>query len=130
MEIVNEWIRLLPGSQVDIQSNIITTLFLIIALWVLRFVAIRIMLKNTEDIRSRYIWQKTITYITLFLGIFLPASLWIEEVQDLTTFLGLLSAGIAITLKDIFVNVAGWVFLTQNLRVVVSEMRKETSFWK
>ncbi|EIM75948.1 mechanosensitive ion channel protein MscS [Nitritalea halalkaliphila LW7] len=41
----------------------------------------------------------------------LIGNIWITNFQSITTFLGLLSAGIAIALKDIFVNLAGWLFI-------------------
>jgi small-conductance mechanosensitive channel len=37
--------------------------------------------------------------------------IWLEAIQSLGTFLGLLSAGIAIALKDLVASLAGWVFI-------------------
>lgn len=36
---------------------------------------------------------------------------WYEGFQSIATFLGLLSAGLAIALKDLLVNLAGWIFI-------------------
>lgn len=37
--------------------------------------------------------------------------IWFQGFQALSTILGFLSAGIAITLKDLIANIAGWFFL-------------------
>src|SRR2546425_13182228 len=56
-------------------------------------------------------------YTTLFRSITTPIGLlvigriWFAGFQSIATFLGLVSAGVAIALKDILVNLAGWVFL-------------------
>jgi small-conductance mechanosensitive channel len=43
--------------------------------------------------------------------VFLIGRTWFEGFQSLSTFLGLLSAGVAIALKDPLVNLAGWAFI-------------------
>jgi len=45
------------------------------------------------------------------LGILLVGRIWFEGFQSIATFLGLVSAGIAIALKDLLVNLAGWGFI-------------------
>jgi small-conductance mechanosensitive channel len=37
--------------------------------------------------------------------------IWLEAIRSLGTFLGLLSAGIAIALKDLVASLAGWIFI-------------------
>jgi small-conductance mechanosensitive channel len=106
-----EWFDTSVRINSELVYNIIATIAVIISLWVIRLVLVRLMMRGTEDIRSRYIFQKTATYISIILGIFLITRIWFSEMGELTTFLGLLSAGIAIALKDIVVNVAAWVFL-------------------
>ena len=38
-------------------------------------------------------------------------SVWLSEFKELGTFLGLLSAGIAVALKDPIINFVGWLFI-------------------
>ncbi len=111
MQNINKWFSLLTGFENETIEKIVVSLLIIIILWIIRHVVIRVVKHKTEDIRSRYIWQKTSKYITFILGIMLIARLWFEMMQDITTYLGLLSAGIAIALKDVISNIAGWVFL-------------------
>lgn len=71
----------------------------------------RIVFKRTEDVYSRYRWRKTQDYITFVIGLFIISSIWIDEFKSLITFFGLLSAGIAIALKDPVSDLAGWLFI-------------------
>jgi len=64
-----------------------------------------------EQPMKRYKWEKVISYSTSFLGILWVAMLWIGQFASLATFLGLLSAGIAIALREPVMNFAGWVFI-------------------
>jgi len=84
----------------------------ILGLWVVRRVALAIVWSRTHDARLRYRWQKTTTYATTPIGLLIVGRIWFPQgFPDLTTFFGLVSAGIAISLKDIFLNMAGWIFI-------------------
>lgn len=92
--------------------NILLSVLIILALWLARNIVVRIIMRRTEDIRTRYVWNKALTYIATLGGIFLVFRLWFGgNPQTLYTYLGFLSAGIAIALKDILTNVAGWIFI-------------------
>lgn len=45
------------------------------------------------------------------MGALVVARLWFVGLQSLSTFLGLLTAALAIALQDPIVNLAGWLFL-------------------
>jgi small-conductance mechanosensitive channel len=67
--------------------------------------------KRTEDVRIRYIWQKTSIYLISIIIFILLGMLWFKGFGDIGTFLGLLSAGLAIALKDPLINIVGWFFI-------------------
>src|SRR2546422_8331017 len=52
-------------------------------------------------------------YTTLFrsVGVILVSQTWFVGTSALTTYLGLVSAGLAIALKEPVSNVAGWAFI-------------------
>lgn len=111
MNTMNEFFNSFIGFDSDVYMKIFLSLVIILSLWFVRFIIVRIIVHHTEDAHIRYIWRKTTKYLSFVLSILLISRLWIEGIQDITTFLGLLSAGIAIALKDIFTNIAGWLFL-------------------
>ncbi|NBC27323.1 MAG: mechanosensitive ion channel [Bacteroidetes bacterium] len=99
-------------SQSSLQtSNILETAVIIAILIVIRFVIIRVVYRQIEDTTLRYRWRKNISYAVVFVGILLIGRTWIEAIGSLATFLGLLSAGLAIALRDPVTDIAGWVFL-------------------
>jgi small-conductance mechanosensitive channel len=64
-----------------------------------------------KDDRQQFLIAKNIRYIFGFIVFFLIGRLWLEGFQSLATYLGLLSAGLAIALKDIVADFAAWLFL-------------------
>ncbi len=92
-------------------SKLIITLLIIFLLTVIRLIISRLLLSRISDIKLRYRWRKTVSYITVFIGLILIGRQWFAGMQSLATFFGLLSAGVAIALKDFLVNLAGWIFI-------------------
>lgn len=95
----------------DVVSNLITSFILIIGLWILNKIAHKIIEKRVAELRSQFSWRKSSTYAFVVIGLVLVGRVWFEGIQSLATFLGLLSAGIAIALKDLFSDLAGWIFI-------------------
>jgi small-conductance mechanosensitive channel len=77
--------------------------------------------RRSQDVKVRYRWKKLSTYLAVFLGIFLLARIWLGAFQSAGTYLGLLSAGLAIALKDLLANLAGWVFIIWRRPFVVGD---------
>ncbi len=67
--------------------------------------------KSINDNKRYYPIKRRITYFSTLLIIICTLFIWMDSVSNLTTYIGLLSAGIAIALKEIFVNIAGWMFI-------------------
>jgi small-conductance mechanosensitive channel len=105
------WFEETTGLSSDVVSNLIKTLIAIIGFIILNKIISRVIIKKTDDVFLRYRWRKTQDYITFFFGFLVILSIWIEEFKSIATFLGLLSAGIAIALKDPLTNLAGWLFI-------------------
>jgi small-conductance mechanosensitive channel len=66
---------------------------------------------RSKDIRIQYRWRKSSSYIAFAIGFLLIGRVWFEGFQAVATFFGLLSAGLAIALKDPLANLAGWAFI-------------------
>jgi len=95
----------------SISYQIAATILVILGLWLLRLIAVRIINKNISDDKLQYKWRKNLTYLSGFLGLFIIGSIWSEGFKSFSTFLGLLSAGLAIALKDPVSDFAGWIFI-------------------
>lgn len=111
MENFYQWIEQIIGLNPGHSSKLLKSIIIIIGFIIINNIINRIVISKTEDVYYRYRWRKTQDYLTFFVGFLLITSLWIEEFKSLLTFFGLLSAGIAIALKDPITDLAGWFFI-------------------
>lgn len=95
----------------SISYQIAATIIVILGLWLIRLIAVRIINKKIDDEKLQYKWRKNLTYVSGFLGLFIIGSIWSDGFKSFSTFLGLLSAGLAIALKDPVSDFAGWAFI-------------------
>ncbi len=103
-------------------SRIISSIFIFLLLIIIRFVAMRVIYRQYHsDTRLLYSWRKAIQYVVVAVGFILIGRLWLEGVQSLVTYLGLLSAGLAIALQDPVVNIAGWLFVVGRRPFIVGD---------
>ncbi|MEQ8523921.1 mechanosensitive ion channel domain-containing protein [Gracilimonas sp.] len=99
------------ASSPSLTVQIVETVAIILILWVIRLITVRVIQRNVENKKSVYKWRKNITYIAFFIGLLIVGQIWFDALGSLGTFLGLLSAGIAIALKDPVTDIAAWMFL-------------------
>lgn len=92
-------------------ERLLQSLALIVALVLIRWLALRLVARRTDDVRKLYQGRKIATYVTVALAVVLVGRVWFQGVGSLTTFLGLVSAGIAIALRDPITGMAGWAFI-------------------
>jgi small-conductance mechanosensitive channel len=105
------WLQEATGLSENALDHLLSTLGVILVLGLLRAFLIRLINRRTTDVRSQYQWRKTASYTIVVVGILLVGRIWIDAFGELGTFLGLLSAGLAIALKDPLTNIAGWGFI-------------------
>ncbi|MHC4661677.1 MAG: mechanosensitive ion channel family protein [Planctomycetota bacterium] len=111
METISNWLQETLGMSTKVQAKLLTSVILVLGLWIVSWLIPRIALWRTEDPRIRYRWKKAFGYFVFFLSIIVIGFVWLEEFQSIMTFLGLVSAGITIALKDPIVNFFGWAFI-------------------
>lgn len=101
----------IPYLNTPFGIRIIKSLLTIALLSLLRILIRNFVLKRISDVRSNYQWRKIVNFVTFIIGLVIVGRLWYAGVQSLVTYLGLVSAGIAIALKDPIVNFAGWIYI-------------------
>ncbi len=93
-------------------QRIIISIIIFIIVNLLRVIISRILHKKYyTDIKKYYKLKKMISKILITIGIISIGSVWFAFFDQVLTFLGIVSAGIAIALKDAVTNFAGWVFI-------------------
>lgn len=101
-------------------DRVIVTLLVLIIGYVLKAITNRILHKSIEDIKVYYRSKKFVTYIYFTITLILLLIIW-TQTRSIGTYFGLASAGIAIALKDLFINMAAWVFIAVKKPFLVGE---------
>ncbi len=109
------------GLSHESQNKIIVSILFVLFLWILHLLILRIVFKQTKNIKIRYQWKRTLSLIIPFIGIFLIGAIWLPAFEQFGAFLGLMAAGFAIALKDPLTNIAGWIFILIRKPFVVGD---------
>jgi small-conductance mechanosensitive channel len=111
MQQILDRLNSLSFSGSELQQGFLATVVAIAVFAGLRYIALRIVYRRVQDTKALYQWRKTITYTTYLLGLLVVGRIWIQGFSSVSTFLGLLTAGLAIALRDLIVNFAGFLFI-------------------
>ncbi len=93
-----------------LQSKVFYTLLAIVVFWLVKRLLLFVLLRD-RDVQVQYRFRKTVAYITYPLAFLVIGRIWFAGFQALSTYLGLLSAGLAIAMQAPLVNLAGWAFI-------------------
>jgi small-conductance mechanosensitive channel len=96
----------------ETQEKLFTSLLILFMVLAVRWFGFRAVNQRfEEDTRNLYNWRKAIDYTSFVVGAILIGRIWLVGLQSMMTYLGILSAGLAIALQDLVSNLAGWVFI-------------------
>ena len=118
---ITSWFEKSLGFSHELQGKILASIVIIFILWLIRQIILKIYFRKKVDVRTQYRWRKSTVYIAFTIGFLLIGRIWFEGFNSLATFLGLLTAGLAIALKDPLVNLAGWMFIIWRKPFVVGD---------
>jgi small-conductance mechanosensitive channel len=109
------------GIDPETLNNIVWTLVAIVVVIIGRRLARRVVAGNVEETEGAYRANKVINYMTTAVFFVTAAFIWFDAFESLPTYLGLVSAGIAIALADVLKNMVGWVYLLSRKPFQVSD---------
>ena len=98
----------------SIYYKILLSLGIVVAILLVRWFVNSFLLPRIVKPKHHYAWRKTIIYLSSILILISLIALWLEDFGEAATFLGLLSAGLAVALKDPIVNLFGWFHIIFN----------------
>ncbi|TYQ12777.1 UNVERIFIED_CONTAM: small-conductance mechanosensitive channel [Acetivibrio alkalicellulosi] len=96
---------------IDIILNIVGSLVVIITIYAVKSLLLKVLHSKIEDISSYYKVRRIVNVSSFFIIILLLLLIWIRIGSSVTTYLGLFSAGIALALKDILINISAWIYI-------------------
>jgi len=121
MNRISEFINETIGISIKTQNEILFSIFIILFLSIIRFLVLRLVWRQTEDVKIRYQWNRVISIIFPFTGIILIGAVWVPAFEQFGAYLGIITAGLAIALKDPLTNLAGWLFIVIRKPFVVGD---------
>jgi len=104
-------IRDIVGLSSERLVEILLSLLVVGACIVVRVLLRRLTSRRVEDVARRYFLNKRASYLLGFAGLLVLLRIWLGGVAGLATYLGIVSAGLAIALQDPLANLAGWLFI-------------------
>ena len=105
------WAEESLGISPELFVRLLTTVLVIVAYVLLHRAIMGLWVRRVVDPSSRYGLSKVVGYGLGFLSLAVLARVWMQGITGLATYLGLLSAGIAVALQDPLINLAGWLFI-------------------
>ena len=117
MQYIEEQWKIAP----ELQMKFFYSLLAIIVLIVLRFVALKLVFRAFENAKDRYLWRTGIKNAYYVLLLLVLLNVWIDRIDSIGTFLGLVSAGLAIALQVPIVNLAAWIFIVIRKPFIVGD---------
>jgi len=111
IEQLRELLRNDVGVEPVVLGNLIASLAAVVVLWLARRFVLSVAFARIHEHAVRYRWRKVSAAITVLLGAVIIGRIWFEAVGSVATILALISAGLAIALKDPLTDIAGWIFI-------------------
>lgn len=99
------------GVGTEVSEDLLITVLLVAVLWGVRTAVLAGVHRRATDPRTLYRWRKGSLYATVVVAILVLLPVWGGAVGSVATFFGLLSAGLAIALRDPVVNLFGWLYI-------------------
>lgn len=106
-----DWLADQLNADAQTVSKAVYTLGAIAIIFIARALVLRVIDANVEDHEAQYRGRKIVNYTATAIFIVTIAFIWIDAFQNLPTYLGLVSAGIAIALADVLKNMVGWMYI-------------------
>ena len=117
MDILATYFEVSPEAS----KKIIISLIILAVLFTLRKILLSLITKNLKDPKNIYHSRRVIGYSHGFLLIILLSSVWIKGFGSVGTYIGLVSAGLAIALHETLANIAGWFFILSKKPFVIGD---------
>lgn len=95
----------------DLAAKVGISLVVVLAFFLVRALVLLVLWRRVDKPRARFLVRRAVSYSLFFLLFLTLLFIWFEGLSGLPTYLGLLSAGLAIALKDPIANLMGWVYI-------------------
>ncbi len=111
METITKYVETYTGIPESLQGQLFKSLLILIIVIILHQILKNLLYRTIQDSKTYYRVKKALGYGFLIIGFVLIARVWFKGISSITTFLGIFTAGLAIAMKDLIMNIAGWFYI-------------------
>jgi len=111
MNSLSDWISTHISFDTSIVYKLLMSALVITLAIVVQWISVGLLSRKLADARHKYYWVRAAKYAVGTLNVIILIFIWGSEIESFTTFIGLIAAALTIALKDIFINMAGWIFI-------------------
>lgn len=109
---MDTWLAETFGADPETVRSIFYTIAAFVIIFLGRILILRIIHEAGDPgAESQYRARKIINYAATAVFLITLAFIWVDAFENLPTYLGLVSAGVAIALADVLKNMAGWALI-------------------
>ena len=105
------WFLNLKYGNVELDKLVYTLLAISVSYFVFHFLLEELAARRIHDAKARYSFRKAVSLLFLVVSFVVILRIWIINPQALLVAYGLVAAGVAIALQDIFKNFAGGIVI-------------------
>lgn len=105
------WLEQNTGLTAEFYHDLFYTIGVILVLWLLSRLLLWAIFRREKDLRKQYQWHRFTNYVATGLSILLLSNIWFNGFESIATFLGLLSAGLVLALREPLLSMTGWLYI-------------------
>ncbi len=111
MSSITSWLSTYLNMELFIVNKLLLSILSVFLAFIVRWIVVLLISKRAAKNRDRYYWIRAAKYIIGTINFIVLVIIWGSEFRSFATFIGLISAALTIALKDMFINMAGWLFI-------------------
>ncbi|MEM9663423.1 MAG: mechanosensitive ion channel domain-containing protein [Bacteroidota bacterium] len=98
--------------QAEGPRNLLTTVVIVVGLWVLRRLVMRVVRRHTTSVDTRHLWNQLTRYGLALVALVLISNQWFDGLRSAFTVLTLVAAALTIIHKETLTSLTAWPFIT------------------
>jgi len=112
---------LIPFPEIYLTNTFYTVLALGIIYIIFKVIIEETVIKRIKETKTKYSFNKLVSILYIFAFLAVLTTIWIEQPQTLFVAYGVVAAGIAISLQDLFKSLAGGIIIYVNRLYTVGD---------
>ncbi len=91
--------------------EVLITIISFVIIYTIAFLTVKVINKKVENYRLRHKSRRFTYYFATLISALVVIMIWTELTDSIATYIGFLSAGLALALRDVLMNIAGWILI-------------------